>query len=210
MAELKTYLLRRQAGELLKKGVLLALLVHLFGLVAVPEYKIKIRTVQERKIETLELPPELAVPQKQKAEVPRPTIPVEAEEDEDVPEDVTIQETILDAQTAATAPAEPPPQLPEFGKFVPYDTKPEFIRYSTPDYPEMAKKAGIEGTVLAQLLVGADGKVYDVRVMSGPEIFHEQVKAAALASLFSPAKQRDKPVAVWVAVPYRFSLRDAG
>ncbi|MCU0610652.1 MAG: hypothetical protein MUE60_02555, partial [Candidatus Eisenbacteria bacterium] len=85
MAEIKTYLLKEQAPELLKKGVLLALLVHLFGLVAVPEYKIRIRDVQERKIETLDLPPELAVPQKQKAEVPRPTIPVEAEEDEDVP-----------------------------------------------------------------------------------------------------------------------------
>ncbi|MBN1425107.1 TonB family protein [Candidatus Fermentibacteria bacterium] len=209
MAEIKTFLLRREAPEILKKGVLLSLLLCLFTLLAVPEYKIKIRTMQERKIETLDLPPELTVPQKEKAEVPRPTIPVEAEEDEDVPEDVTIQETILDAETAAVLPTEPPPQLPEFGKFVAYDTKPEFIRYATPDYPEMAKKAGIEGTVLAQLLVGADGKVYDVRVMSGPDIFHEQVKAAALSSLFSPAKQRDKPVAVWVAVPYRFSLRDA-
>ncbi len=210
MGQIRTFLLKEQAPLFLKKGVLLSLLITLFGLIAVPEYKIKIRTVTERKIETLELPPEMSVPEKQKAEVPRPTIPVEAEEDEDVPEDVTIQETILDRATAAAPPPEPPPQLPEFGKFVPYDTKPEFIRYATPEYPEMARKANLEGTVLAQLLVGADGKVYDVRIMSGPEIFHEAVRAAAFASLFSPAKQRDKPVAVWVAVPYRFSLRDAG
>lgn len=210
MGEVRTYLLREQAPLLLKKGVLLSLLLCLFTLIAVPEYKIKIRTVQERKIEALELPPELAVPEKQKTEVPRPTIPVESEEDEDVPEDVTIEETVLDRDRAAQAPVEPPPALPEFGKFIPYDTKPEFIRRAAPEYPEMARKAGIEGTVVAHLLVGTDGKVYDVRITSGPEVFHEAVKAAALASLFSPAKQRDKPVAVWVAVPYRFSLRDAG
>lgn len=208
MREVKTYLLRAQAVELFKRSVLLALLIHLFGLVSVPEYKIKIRGVQEKEVETLDLPPEMEIPQKQKVEVPRPTIPVEAEEDEDIPDDVTIEETILDEQVEA--PTAPPPTLPEYGKFVPYDTKPEPIRYVTPEYPEMAKKAGIEGTVTAQLLIGADGKVYDVRIVAGPEIFHAAVEKAARECLFSPAKQRDKPVAVWVAVPFRFSLKDVG
>jgi len=200
---------RRVAAQAAKKALLLALLVHLFGLVSVPEYKIRIRTIPDRKIEALELPPELAVPVKEKAAIPRPVVPVEAEEDEDVPGDTTIEENILDSKIAALAPVEPVQELPEFGKFVPYDTKPDFIAYVIPDYPEMAIKAGIEGTVTVQLLVGVDGRVVDVRIMSGPAIFHDSVRAAAMRSLLSPAKQRDKPVAVWIAFPYRFSLNDA-
>ncbi len=208
MAEIKTYLLRAQAVELFKRSLLLALLIHLFGLVAVPEYKIKIKGMEEKKIEALDLPPEMTIPEKKKIDVPRPSIPVEAEEDEDIPDDVTIEETILDE--TVEAPTAPPPSLPEYGKFVPFDTKPEPIRYVTPEYPEMAKKAGIEGVVTAQLLIGTDGKVYDCRVVAGPEIFYAAVEKAARRCLFSPAKQRDKPVAVWVAVPFRFSLKDVG
>ncbi|MCU0610705.1 MAG: energy transducer TonB [Candidatus Eisenbacteria bacterium] len=201
---------RRAAAGAAKKALLLALLVHLFGLVSVPEYKIRIRAVEERKIETLELPPELTVPLKERPEIPRPVVPIEAEDDVEVPEDVTIAETILDAETVARPVAEPPPMLPAFDQFVPYDSKPEFIHYVTPDYPELARKAGVEGSVSAKLLVGTDGRVLDVRIMSGPKIFHDCVRIAAMASLLAPAKQRDKPVAVWIALPYRFTLRDAG
>lgn len=207
MAAIKTYLLREQAALFFKRSVLLALLIHLFGLVAVPEYKIKVRSYSKKDVEAIELPVDMKVPEKVKPTVPRPTIPVEAEEDEDVPEDSTIEETVLDEDMAA--PDEPPPVLPKFGTFVAYDSRPEPIKYVAPDYPELAKQAGIEGTVVAQLLIGTDGRVYDVKVMKGPEIFHAAVMAAARKCVFTPAKQRDKPVAVWVAVPFIFSLKEA-
>jgi len=207
MADIKTFDLRNQAVILFKRSILLALLIHLFGLVSVPEYKIKVRSFSKKEVEAIELPVDMKIPEKQKTEVPRPTIPVEAEEDEDVPEDSTIEETVLDEDIAP--PEEPPPVLPKFGTFVAYDSRPEPIRYVTPEYPELAKQAGIEGTVLAQLLIGTDGKVYDVVVQSGPEIFHKSVEAAARQCVFTPAKQRDKPVAVWVAVPFVFSLKEA-
>ncbi|MBN1424251.1 energy transducer TonB [Candidatus Fermentibacteria bacterium] len=200
---------RRAAHDAAKKAFLLAVLVHLFALVSVPAYTVRIRVMAPREIEPIELPAEITIPKKEPISLPRPAVPIEAEEDEDIPDDVTIAQTTLDITTAAYAPTEPPPQLPEFGAFVAFDSEPEFIRNVAPEYSDFAKKAGIEGLVVAKLLVGADGKVYDVRIMSGPEILYPAVRTAAMASLFSPAMQRDKPVAVWVAVHYRFSLRDA-
>jgi protein TonB len=196
---------RRLAVLLFKRALLLALLLHLFGLVAVPSYSVKIISKEPTIIGPVPLPPiDYPLPPKPPVK-PMPPIDV-ADEDENIPTDMTIDETILDERVEA--PTEPPPLLPESGEFVGYDTKPEPIRYITPTYPEMARKAGIEGTVMAQLLIGADGKVYDVLIVAGPEIFHASVETAARQCVFSPAKQRDKPVAVWVTVPFRFSLRN--
>lgn len=200
---------RREAHETAKKAFLLAVLVHLFALVSVPAYSVRVRVATLQELEPIELPVEITIPMKEPIALPRPAVPIEAEEDEVTPDDMTIAPNVLDFATVAQVPAQPPPELPQFGHFVAFDSRPEFIRNVAPDYPDFAKTAGIEGVVVAQLLVGTDGMVYDVRVMSGPEILYPAVRAAAMASLFSPAKQRDRPVAVWAAVQYRFSLKDA-
>lgn len=200
---------RHAAAEAAKKAFLLALLVHLFAMVALPEYTVTVKAAREVPIEPIPLPPQIDIPHKDPPTLPRPSIPVEVEDDADVPTDATIEPTILDQVIAAIVPVGPVHDLPAYDEFRAYDTKPDFIRHVKPDYPQMARTAGIEGTVIAQLLIGTNGTVLDVRIVSGPEILHESVRAAAMASLFSPALQRDKPVAVWVAVPYHFMLREA-
>jgi protein TonB len=169
---------------------LLSLLLHLFGFVSVPSYAVRIRTVEPKQL-TIDLDRWYPI------EKPDPYLPEPYEKP---------PSKGAPADTTALAPGQPVPELPEFGRFVAYDRKPEFIRCVAPDYPEMAIKAGLEGTVSAYLLVGIDGRVLDARIMSGPEAFHEAVRAAAMASLLSPAKRGDMPVAVWIAIPYRFSL----
>ncbi len=77
-------------------------------------------------------------------------------------------------------------------------------------YPELARRAGIEGTVFVQLIVDKDGSVYDAEVVKGA---HEALDAAALEAVrkarFEPGLQRGEPVRVRYALPVRFQLGDA-
>ena len=92
--------------------------------------------------------------------------------------------------------------------FVPYDTPPMPTRMVKPEYPAIARQAGIEGKVVLKLLVDLDGKVLDAKVLVSPhQSLSEAAIKAAKSSQFSPALQRDKPVRVWVAQPFDFKLR---
>ncbi|MCC7263686.1 MAG: TonB family protein [Candidatus Latescibacteria bacterium] len=88
------------------------------------------------------------------------------------------------------------------------EKQPEVLKQVKPDFPEIARKAGIEGRVTVNALVGKDGKVEKVGEITGPEVFHEAAKAAALQWEFTPAIQNDRPVKVWVAIPFNFTFRD--
>jgi TonB family protein len=73
-------------------------------------------------------------------------------------------------------------------------------------YPEIAKEAGIEGKVTVKVLVGTDGDVIKIGSLSGPEIFHQEVREKAKDLKFTPGLQSNKPVKVWITVPFNFKL----
>ncbi|MFH2055775.1 MAG: TonB family protein [bacterium] len=80
-------------------------------------------------------------------------------------------------------------------------------------YPEVARKAGLEGTVFLQVFVGADGLVKNVLVAipSGLQVgFEEAAVRAAWMSRWLPAVQDGEPVGRWVRYPVRFRLIDHG
>ena len=89
------------------------------------------------------------------------------------------------------------------------EVKPQPIDIPKPAYPEMARNAGIEGSVVVEATVDIDGSVIDARIMqsSGNQSLDAAAVAAALKAKFTPAKQRDKAVRVLVAIPYRFTLQ---
>ena len=101
-------------------------------------------------------------------------------------------------------------ELPAVGEFIPVEEVPVAVQMPTPAYPEVARQAGIEGTVFIQILVDKTGKVRDVKIQKGPEMFHEAAREAAWKSVWRPAIQNHRPVAVWVAYPVRFLLRGGG
>lgn len=96
---------------------------------------------------------------------------------------------------------------PGMDEFVAFEQPPAPIKKVEPKYPDLARKAGVEGRVFVKVLVDREGKVKKAVIYSGPEIFHEESIAAALQWVFKPAIQRDKPIAVWVALPFLFKLR---
>lgn len=95
---------------------------------------------------------------------------------------------------------------PEPDAFVPVEVQPEPIKQVTPKYPDLAREAGIDGKVFVKVLVDKDGKVKKAMVVKGPEIFHEAALEAAKGWVFKPAIQGNKPVPVWVSLPFVFSL----
>jgi len=90
------------------------------------------------------------------------------------------------------------------------DRLPEVIEKLAPGYPEDARRAGIDGTVFVQALVGTDGTVQDAFSLGGSKklrILEGSAVDAVWHWKFSPAADRDgTPIAVWVAVPVRFTL----
>jgi len=76
-----------------------------------------------------------------------------------------------------------------------------------PVYPEQARHDGIQGTVIVQALVGRDGTVKEVRVAKSIPKLDAAAVTAVRQWTFRPARSEGRPVAVWVAVPVKFTLR---
>ena len=85
---------------------------------------------------------------------------------------------------------------------------PSLLREVTPDYTEQARRAGLEGEVLLELVVGPDGGVSNVRVLRplGAGL-DEQAVAAVRQWRFAPARRLGTAVAVIVEVAVEFRLR---
>jgi len=74
-------------------------------------------------------------------------------------------------------------------------------------YPEDAKEAGIEGQVVVQFIVNAEGGVEEaVAIRSPDERLSEAALAAVRASRFEPGRQHGRAVKVRFAVPVMFRL----
>lgn len=77
------------------------------------------------------------------------------------------------------------------------------------EYPEIARKAGIEGRVIVNVLVDVDGSVVETKILKS--LGHSGCDEAAVKAIrtvkWKPAKQRDRPVKVWVGIPVIFKLK---
>ncbi len=95
---------------------------------------------------------------------------------------------------------------PEFGTDTPVDVRPRPVTQVTPVYPDLALEAQIDGTVIVQVLVGADGRVRDARIVKSIPMLDSAAEIAARQWIFKPARRAGKPVAAWTPVPIRFAL----
>ncbi|MCQ2153024.1 MAG: energy transducer TonB [Bacteroidales bacterium] len=76
-------------------------------------------------------------------------------------------------------------------------------------YPEIAKENGVQGRVVLQFTVGADGAVSGVKVLRGvdPALDKEAVRVVSSSPKWTPGKQRDRKVKVTYTFPVIFQLR---
>jgi TonB family protein len=93
--------------------------------------------------------------------------------------------------------------------FVDVDKEPVVIAKKEPVYPALALKAGMEGKVWVKIWVDKKGTPHEVVIMkSDAEIFNGPALEAARQFRFTPAYIKDKPVDVWVSVPFKFRIAE--
>jgi protein TonB len=148
---------------------------------------------------------------------PKPNIIIAAPTDE-VLEDVDISSTEIDLTDEISAP--PPPKKdniiieeePTF--FVAVEEMPTPIGgialiQSKIKYPEIARRAGLEGTVYILAYLNEEGIVVKTEIAKGiGGGCDEEAEKAVKDTRFTPGKQRGKPVKVKVMIPVKFQLKD--
>ena len=90
------------------------------------------------------------------------------------------------------------------------DEKPD--RISTPplDYPDLLRQAGIEGTVVVEVIIDTTGHAESgsLRIIqSTNKAFELSAREAVLKSLYRPGRVRGQAVRVLVQVPISFNIR---
>ncbi len=76
-----------------------------------------------------------------------------------------------------------------------------------PEFSEEARKAKYQGVVVMEIIVGADGRVRDPKVVRSLGMgLDEKAKEKVLTWKFDPAKREGRPVAVQMAIEVAFNL----
>jgi protein TonB len=199
--------LKARHSEYLCIGLLAAIIIHVVAFALWPEYVPKTyalkkdvvpRWVDMPKIPDVRLPPkEIDPPQ-------RPAL-VMPSDDADLNE--TIAPTLFD--NFAKMPLIPPPPPTMEDDFVAFDDPPELVHAVTPIYPDIARKAGVEGLVIVIVLLDEAGNVISAEIgHSDASVLNEASLEAAYRHRFEPAYQRDIPVKSRISLRFRFVLND--
>jgi TonB family protein len=87
-------------------------------------------------------------------------------------------------------------------------TPPGLLHEVKPDYTEEARRNGVEGEVVLEIVVRSDGSVGNIRVLRGLGAGLDQRAADAVRQWrFSPARRQGAPVDVMVEVEVEFRIR---
>ncbi|MFN0083032.1 MAG: energy transducer TonB [Ferruginibacter sp.] len=72
-------------------------------------------------------------------------------------------------------------------------------------YPQVAKEAGITGTVLLRILVSEEGK-YKKHLVAKPghPLLLKEVEKHISKLVFTPVMQGNKTISFWVTIPFKF------
>lgn len=76
-----------------------------------------------------------------------------------------------------------------------------------PDYPPLAKRMGLEGTVSVQVLIDETGRVISAKSLAGNPLLSAAAQKAALEARFSPTVLSEQAVKVSGVITYNFQLR---
>lgn len=80
------------------------------------------------------------------------------------------------------------------------------VRKVVPIYPEIAKRAGIQGTVLLSALIGKDGRVESVVPVSGHPMLVRAAEEAVRQWQYRPYILNNEPVTVQTSITVHFTL----
>jgi len=213
------------AGSVIALVLMILIVVWLIGVITaedlskIPEVRIKTIAELGPPPTLVKKPPQVQIQQTQvaapKIGIPKPV----ADEEVSDAEDVTIasrdelaeiqapdiqatdnQNIVVDINESE--------YLPSADEFVAVEVYPEMIYQERPEYPRLARSAGLTGTVWVKVLVDKDGTVRQAMVgkTSGTQTLDDAAVAVAHKNKFKPGIQNGRPVACWATYRVDFSI----
>lgn len=200
------YIQNLQIGWILSLTIMIVMVrINLYSAPPTPPpVEIQEEVVMEEVIQTkqIETPPP----------PPRPPVPVEVPNDEIIEDEIIELDSELDLGDEFVLPPPPPKEEEEESFFIVVEQMPQLIGglgklQSQVKYPEMARRAGIEGRVTIQFIVNEQGRVENPRVIRGIGGGCDEVALEAVSKArFTPGLQRGRPVRVQYSLPVIFRL----
>jgi len=83
--------------------------------------------------------------------------------------------------------------------------EPRLLSRVMPEYPLVAKEAGIQGDVLIKTTIDAKGNVVNVQIVSGPQMLRGPALAALRRWKYEPSTLNGQPISVQMLVTIKFS-----
>lgn len=84
------------------------------------------------------------------------------------------------------------------------------IKKVVPKYPKEAKRAGIQATVRFQVIIGKDGHIQSVQLVSGDPALVQAAQDAVQQWVYKPTLLNGRPVEVVTVIDVNFTLRPPG
>ena len=83
---------------------------------------------------------------------------------------------------------------------------PTKLRHVDPVYPELARRAGVQGVVVLECVLDPSGHVAEVKVLRGLPLLDAAAVQAVRQWVYTPTRLNQVPVAVLLTVTVRFTL----
>ena len=75
-----------------------------------------------------------------------------------------------------------------------------------PVYPELARRAHVEGKVVLECVIDTDGRITDIQVVSGPPLLTGAAVDAVRGWVYTPTTLNGQPIRVILTVTVKFGL----
>ncbi|MEI6091044.1 MAG: TonB family protein [bacterium] len=104
-------------------------------------------------------------------------------------------------------------KIPEYGQFQAVEENPKIANYAdlkkSVVYPDIAKRAGVEGKVTVAVYIDKYGKPKRTKILESPNSLLDQAAIDAVMRYtgYTPAIQSKQPVGCWLSIPINFTLR---
>ena len=176
----------------------LSLVIAGFLFVRMPETRAYVGVRTDSLVTIFAPPPGPVPPPPPPKRAPKPRLPVVSDDGKDVDP----------GKTDGWDPFKVSPKDPVLDGYKPWEVEfqPVPVAVPTPEYPSLARAAGIEGTAVVEALVDTTGAVCKVKLGhgSGNRALDEAAMDAARRACFEPGRQGASLVRVWVAIPFQF------
>lgn len=194
------------------KALALSLTLLIFGMMVTPKIDVRKQVFKASQMELVDIPME----EREKIEPPQTEVDIDVSfeisdelgtEEVDMEAYEMVKATVGDIYATNASAMRNSAEDNTMVNFVAYDDPPVVIGTIAPEYPDFARRAKQQGTVMLEVEVLKDGSVRDIRVKrSVPGGLDEAAIAAVRKVKFQPGRSSGQPVDCLVIIPVEFKL----